>query len=142
MLYLVARTLGFDAIVSRDLAQFDQHEESVALAMASISMVTWTKAIEDPVAEWGQLLAYGTQVAKVMARAEFQPTIFYLPAPRLAAGKQEAASLVPRRLAGDNKTSYPEWRDGAVKTMRQYLSASKSPRADAVTKLLDAAATS
>jgi hypothetical protein len=76
LLYVAAADAGFDAFVCRDLRQFEQREEMVALMMCELTMVTWTKSIEDPVAEWGQLLAYGPQIEKAMRSRDYSPTIF------------------------------------------------------------------
>lgn len=59
--YLYARAAedGFAAVVTRDLSQLSQHAEMFALScLPSLSVVTWRQGIEDPVREWGQLLAY------------------------------------------------------------------------------------
>lgn len=137
MLYLVARSLNFDALVSRDLAQFDQQEESVALALSGLTMVTWTKPIEDPIVEWGQLLAFGPLVVRRMRVADYQPQIFRLPAPRLSAQNVESTTAAARRLASDTRTSFPEWRGAALRTMKQALAASSSPRRAALQSILD-----
>lgn len=57
--YCAAAEGGFDALVVRDRSQLDQLAEMYVLSrLPKLSIVTWRKGIDDPVREWGQLLAY------------------------------------------------------------------------------------
>jgi hypothetical protein len=67
-LYLRADEAQFDALVTRDWHQSAQAEEMWALTRTRLSVVTWSDPINDPVAEWGQLLAYMTEILRVMTR--------------------------------------------------------------------------
>jgi hypothetical protein len=91
LIYLAAQHSGdFDGLVTRDLAQIVQAEELVAIARTTMSMVTWRKPIEDPVTEWGQLLAY---MPKVRQRIDERgPAIFILPRSSARPGKCEASN--------------------------------------------------
>ena len=61
--YCAAAEGGFDALVVRDRSQLDQLAEMYVLSrLSSLTIVTWRKGIDDPVREWGQLLAYLPQV--------------------------------------------------------------------------------
>lgn len=61
--YCVAAEAGFDALVVRDRSQLDQLAEMFVLSrLKNLSVVTWRKGIDDPVREWGQLLAYLPQI--------------------------------------------------------------------------------
>jgi hypothetical protein len=121
ILYLAARRAGFDAFVSRDLSQFDQREEMLALFLTGLTLVTWAQPIEDPVAEWGQLLAYGPQIERAMRRAEYRPSVFQLPAPRLSSVRQSLTRQRVQTMAAEARMSLPEYRDGALRGMREYL---------------------
>jgi hypothetical protein len=58
-IYCAAAEGGFDALVVRDRSQLDQLAEMYVLSrLPTLSIVTWRKGIDDPVREWGQLLAY------------------------------------------------------------------------------------
>ena len=122
LLYLAAARDGFDAFVCRDLRQFEQREEMVALLLTGLSMVTWARPIEDPVAEWGQLLAYGPQVVRAMNRPDYRPTIFQLPAPRLSSAQRTATRQRVQQMAADARMSLPEYQGHAAGTMRNHLS--------------------
>lgn len=57
--YCAAAEAGFDALVVRDRSQLDQLAEMYVLSrLTKLSIVTWRKGVDDPVREWGQLLAY------------------------------------------------------------------------------------
>jgi hypothetical protein len=57
--YCAAAEGGFNALVVRDRSQLDQLAEMYVLSrLPKLSIVTWRKGIDDPVREWGQLLAY------------------------------------------------------------------------------------
>lgn len=69
-LYCRAAEAGFHAFVARDKAQLDQLAEMYVLSrLKSLAVVTWRKGIDDPVREWGQLLAYLPEVRKRVAEA-------------------------------------------------------------------------
>jgi hypothetical protein len=73
-LYLVAQEGGFDALVTRDWRQSAQTEEMWVATKTEVSVITWKRPQEDPVVEWGQLLAYMPQVRRL--REECGPSIF------------------------------------------------------------------
>jgi len=82
VLYCVAAEAGFDAIVARDRAQLDQLVEMYVLSrLTNFTVITWRKAIEDPIREWGQLLAYLPEVKKHLSSGK--PQAILLPAPTL-----------------------------------------------------------
>ena len=63
--YCAAAEGGFDALVVRDRSQLDQLAEMYVLSrLPTLSIVTWRKGIDDPVREWGQLLAYMPDVKR------------------------------------------------------------------------------
>ncbi len=137
LLYLAAARGGFDAFVTRDLRQFDQREEMVALWLSGLTLITWTKMMDDPVTEWGQLLAYGPQLRKALMAAGYQPTVFRLPVPRLAATESATARERIGRMSSDEHVSVPELRDQAVKGMRRFFKISASPAQRALVAALD-----
>ena len=61
--YCLAVESGFDALVVRDRSQLDQMTEMYVLSrLPTLTVVTWRKVVDDPVREWGQLLAYLPQI--------------------------------------------------------------------------------
>lgn len=82
--YCHAARAGFDALVSRDHAQVRQSVEMYVLSRLHFTVVTWKKAIEDPIREWGQLLAYLPEVKKRLVGIDRRPNVIFLPAPTLS----------------------------------------------------------
>lgn len=83
LLYCRASEAGFDALVARDRAQLDQQVEMFTLdRLQGFTVITWRKAIEDPVREWGQLLAYLPLIKRWLGR-EPRPKAILLPEPKL-----------------------------------------------------------
>ena len=120
MVYLAAQLGGFDGIVTRDRSQLDQDEEVVALTRTTLTVVTWRRRIEDPVTEWGQLLAYMPQILKVMD--ETGPTICLLPEPRLDRKNNiEKPVNAARRRASEQRRTLSELRSETYGLMRQEL---------------------
>jgi hypothetical protein len=87
-LYFRAHEAGFDALVTRDWHQSEQAEELWALMRTNLSIVTWKKPVEDPIREWGQLLAYLPEVRRVIG--SHGPSIVFLPSPRLTKAPEKA----------------------------------------------------
>lgn len=84
VLYCVAAQAGFDALVARDRSQLDQLVEMFTLSrLPGFAVVTWRRPIEDPVREWGQLLAYLPEVKKRLR--DPKPRAILLPEPKLTA---------------------------------------------------------
>jgi hypothetical protein len=93
--YCAAAEAGFNALVIRDRAQLDQLAEMYVLSrLNALTVVTWRKGIDDPVREWGQLLAYLPQVKQRCLEAGGRA--IQLPAPTL--GKD--AFYDPRETIG------------------------------------------
>lgn len=120
MMYLVAQAAGFDGVVTRDRSQLDEPEHLVALLQSRLSVVTWRKGIDDPVTEWGQLMAFMPQVLKAIDA--HGPSIFLLPVPRLdKATHIENPREAAYQLAIRRSQSFPEMRDEALALMEQEL---------------------
>ena len=122
IIYLAAEKGGFDGIVTRDAAQTQQVEELVALSKTHLTVVTWRSRVEDPVTEWGQLLAYMPQVLKQMVTPA--PRIVVLPAPRLERGSVLLPSPMIHTEASRQKVSFQELQAGTLKSLRQELARS------------------
>ena len=124
MVILLAAERGFAGLVARDEKSLQTPESVVALALnPHLSFVTWRAPIEDPVAEWGQLMAYMPLVLKALDQG--RSGIFWLPKPAL-----DPRSFLPARsqagaLASSFSTSYAELLAEARKTMEANLRARK-----------------
>ena len=81
-MYCFAAKSGFDALVVRDRSQLDQMTEMYVLSrLPTLTVVTWRKVIDDPVREWGQLLAYLPQIKRSCQEKGGRAIV--LPAPTL-----------------------------------------------------------
>jgi hypothetical protein len=89
-LYLRANEAHFDALVTRDWRQSEQPEELWTLTKTQLSVITWRRPIEDPIREWGQLLAYLPEIRRMIT--ESGPSIVLLPSPRLGKSNLQRAS--------------------------------------------------
>lgn len=84
MVYCVAAEAGFNAIVARDRAQLDELVEMYVLSrLDGFAVITWRRGIDDPIREWGQLLAYLPEIKKHLGPGPGRAII--LPAPTLSA---------------------------------------------------------
>lgn len=118
-LYLRAQESGFDALVTRDWHQSEQIEELWALSRTDLSVVTWRRPIEDPVREWGQLLAYLPEIRRMIV--ENGPSIVFLPSPRLDRKSLEKATGMLGQLATDLGISTQQIRDQARQIVEEEL---------------------
>jgi hypothetical protein len=134
-LYLAAACGGFAGLVTSDASQVEQDTELIALTISRINVITWRGGQADPVALWGQLLAYMPLVQERVDPA--RPYVFWLPTPRLAHGP---GFRTPGDLARERKkrdgVSYQERRGAEVATMKRMLSG--VPNRDDWLRLLDA----
>ncbi len=118
-LYLRAHEAGFDALVTRDWHQSQQIEELWTLSRTNLSVVTWRRPIEDPIREWGQLLAYLPEIKRMIT--ENGPSIVFLPSPRLDRKNLEKATGLLGRLATDLGISTQQVRDQARQIVHDEL---------------------
>lgn len=84
-------------------------------------MVTWRRPIQDPIREWGQLLAYLPEVRRMVA--ENGPSIVFLPSPRLDRKNIEKATGMLGLLASDLGISTRQVRDRARAIVHEELTA-------------------
>lgn len=121
IIYLVAAEAGFDSIVTRDASQVKQLAEMWVLScLPGLTVVTWRAPIEDPIREWGQLLAYLPEIKKRLA-LDARPDAIFLPAPRLGADNlydaDETVGIEARRL----RVSHAQARSMALGEVRDWL---------------------
>jgi hypothetical protein len=118
-IYLRAHEAGFDALVTRDWHQSQQVEERWTLAQTDLSVVTWRRPIEDPVREWGQLLAYLPEIRRMVA--DHGPSVIFLPSPRLDRKSLDKATEMLGQLAADLGVSGQQVRNQARQIVRSEL---------------------
>lgn len=120
-LYCIAAEAGFDALVTRDAAQLEQSTEMYALSrLGGFSVVTWRIPIEDPVREWGQLLAYLPALKRRICSTGWGGGAIRLPAPRLSAENEWRPRDQLGRRASDLGVSQSEVRSSARRDVRRW----------------------
>ncbi|HEX9682449.1 MAG TPA: hypothetical protein VGA13_05165 [Acidimicrobiales bacterium] len=117
--YCAAAEAGYNALVVRDRSQLDQLAEMYALSrLSTLTVVTWRKGIEDPVREWGQLLAYLPQVKQRCLEAGGRAIL--LPAPSLGndpfhdpkqtlAGEAQKLGMSVAQVRAEAKREITDW---------------------------------
>ena len=83
VLYCEAAFGGFNAVVTRDFTQAEQAEEMVCLSrLHDFHVISWKQRMDDPISEWGQLLAYIPSIRRYIG--EHDSRVIFLPVPTLA----------------------------------------------------------
>lgn len=120
VLYCEAALGGFNAIVTRDFTQAEQAEEMVALShLRDFHVISWRQRMEDPISEWGQLLAYLPAIRRYIG--EHQSRIIFLPVPTLANDRNvEQPQAFIARIAESRGQSVRELRASAFGSMRDW----------------------
>lgn len=118
-IYLRAARDGFNALVTRDANQMGLPEEMWVLTRIRLTVIAFRQAVEDPIVEWGQLLAYlpairGRDVAK-------HSQIMLLPRPELTTKNEKAPAAALGQIARDLGCSVAEARRGAAAAVTDYL---------------------
>jgi hypothetical protein len=121
MIYLAAAAGGFDGLVTQDLSQLELDTEMIALTISKISVITWQKGGDDPVALWGQLMAYMPQVVRRLDRSD--PRVVTLPTARLGSANLHKPGDIARSRKRRDAKSFPERRAEALALMRREVKA-------------------
>ena len=121
VVYCEAAMGGMDAVVTRDFSQTGLAEEMVILStLTRLHLVTFRHGIDDPISEWGQLLAYLPKIRAVMATPGSRRVIL-LPKPTLQAGnnlRDPREYLV--ELEQSTQRSAKQIRDDVRRTVADY----------------------
>jgi hypothetical protein len=118
-LYLRADEAGFNALVTGDLNQSGQAEEMWTLTKTRLSVVTWRRAEEDPVVQWGQVMTYLTEVRRLIR--EHGPSIVYLPSARLDTRQISKAGDQLSAIADEEGRAVGEIRREAQRSVEDAL---------------------
>jgi len=134
MLYWTAHHNSFDALVTRDLAQRTQLVEMYVLSrLRGFAIITWKRPIEDPITEWGQLIAYLPEIRKRFENDESRSrsgTVILLPKPTLGTDNVLDAKDIFGHLANEQGISNKEARDSARTELADVIEASGRSRGD------------
>lgn len=98
--YCEAAWDGFTAVVTRDFSQSAQAEEMLVLSrLQSFHVITWSQRMDDPITEWGQLIAFIPRLLPLLAQRK--PAVIQLPVPCIRhnpkAQPKEALGLIAKR---------------------------------------------
>jgi len=119
LLHLAAQHAGMEGVVSTDPSQLEQDEEAVALTATRLSLVTWTRRIDDPVQLWGSLIAFMPEVLRRIDRNG--PCLVTLPVPRINSDRIEPTAGIGGRIASGRGTSPSELRAAVLPDMKEEL---------------------
>jgi hypothetical protein len=126
LIYLRAVEDGFDALVTRDWHQMEQPEELWVLSNLRLTVVSWRKPMNDPVAEWGHLLAYLPQLKGRIERR--QPRVLRLPPPHLSQTNEVNPREALGKYAAEQGRAAQEVRREAEDIVSSYLDATGRSR--------------
>lgn len=128
LIYLrAAESARFDGVVTRDVSQLEQPEELAALVDTTLTVVTWRQPVEDPIQEWGQLLAYMPHIIRRMELVESKAIggkrahAFFLPRPQLGRDNVKPVHALMGERANREKRSLPDVRAAARAEMKLEL---------------------
>lgn len=130
MLQLIADDAGFTGLVTGDYHSIAQDEEVVALEKTTLSIVTWKKGIDNPIVQWGSLLAYMPRIKDLIAREG--PHVITLPVPTLFSNHERTRGIA-RRYATEQGTTIHELRKQVLPDMVDELR--QRDRADLIDRL-------
>ncbi len=118
-IYCRAAEAGFAALVTRDRAQLEDSISMFVLSRLSrFAVLTWRQPVEDPIREWGQLLAYLPEVRRLLA--QHRQGIVFLPAPKLGEGSFETATNRLGQASRSRGVSQQQLRGEARQEIRQW----------------------
>jgi hypothetical protein len=119
LIYLRAAEAGFDAMVTRDENQLSLPEEMWVLTRIRLTLVTFRQPIEDPIVEWGQLLAY---LPAIRRRSDARSSqIILLPKPTLSAQNVSKPKDELHQLAAEQGISAGQLRRDAQSNVVDLL---------------------
>jgi hypothetical protein len=125
LLLRIASRDGFDALVTRDLAQTRQLLEMYVLSrLRGFCVITWRKPIADPITEWGQLLAYLPLIKKRLRESSYSSTpgrMVLIPAPALGGDNLHNPADTIGRYAASRGISHRQARIEASAEIEEWL---------------------
>ena len=120
--YCRAAECGFDALVTRDLKQTRQAPEMIVLSLLKrFAVICWRQSIEDPMVEWGQLIAYLPQI-RMRLRCLDKSVMILLPKPSLSDGALNDPKKYLAEISEEKKVSVEQVRHEAKEELVDFLS--------------------
>lgn len=120
-LYCRAAEAGLDALVTRDFSQAGQELEMYVLTrLPRFVVLAWRKRMDDPVREWGQLLAYLPEIKKRLAQPK-APKVVFLPDPSLTERNFRDPVQTLGEAAADRRISVEQVRREAREEVMEWL---------------------
>lgn len=119
LIYLRAAEDGFDSVVTRDWHQIDEPEALWVLGNLRLVVVSWKRPLNDPVTEWGHLLAYMPQIKVRVER--HRPRIILLPRPQLGTDNEVNPREALGKYATDQRRAVAEVRREAEAGVLDHL---------------------
>lgn len=121
LIHLAAHQDHFDGVVTSDYHQLGLDEEAVALDRTRLTVITWTKGIDNAIVLWGSLLSYMPQIRQAIERRG--PVIVRLPVPHLRPEHVEVTPGISQRHARTQKITAPQLRSAVIPDMVEELRA-------------------
>ena len=118
-IYLRAAESGYHALVTRDWHQTELPEEMWVLSRLPLAIISWKKPMDDPVTEWGHLLAYLPELKRRIDDAKGR--VILLPVPRLTADNTVRPSDALGALARERGIAVQQVRDEAKAAVSAWL---------------------
>ena len=120
VIYCEAARDGFNALVTRDFSQVELAEEMLVLdRLRDFHVVSWKNRMDDPISEWGQLLAYLPALRRYLG--DHESRVIFLPTPQLTTNNNVHD---PKRYIGAiseaTGVSVGEVRRGAAANIRDW----------------------
>lgn len=120
-IYCRAVKRGFDALVTRDLSQTKQAPEMLTLSrLKKFAVICWREPVEDPLVEWGQLIAYMPQIKKRLNNLT-KSKVILLPKPSLSNKSLKDPDGFLGEISKDRKLSGAQIRHEAEKEIVEWL---------------------
>lgn len=121
-LYCRAAESNFNALVTRDLSQIRLAPEMFVLSrLERFAVICWHKPIEDPMVEWGQLIAYLPQIKKRLQDNK-KSMIILLPKPSLASSSMRDPGNILGEMSSGLDISNEQVRHDAKEEIVDWLS--------------------
>lgn len=126
LIYLRAAEDQFDGVVTRDWHQMAEPEGLWVLGNLRLVVISWRRPFNDPVTEWGHLLAYMPQIKRRVERQK--PRVILLPQPQLGKDNEVNPRDALGEYAFEQRRAVAEIRQEAEAGVLDYLQRVKLAR--------------
>ncbi|HEY2299778.1 MAG TPA: hypothetical protein VGH43_18755 [Jatrophihabitans sp.] len=119
-MYLLAKSGGFDAVITSDVNQLDEDVEMIVLQLTKLGLITWKRGEPDTVILYGQLLAYMPQVGRELRQMPASVVTLPTASIRRPDHVNRPGDLARKRHRHDGK-SYAERKSQTISVVRADL---------------------